>query len=743
MQEEEPASLQRIDPSIDPDLETIAARAMEKDRDRRYATADELAADLSRWLEGEPIAARPASLAYRLRKRLAKRKAVVALSVVALLAVAAGLTVGVLQHLRRQELELKVYPLVERARELVRAADRMLFRESPPEEERERKLAEAERLCREAMGLHGGYAPAHLVLGLVQLQRDRPDDAITAFSDAIERNPGYHQAYLERAKSWAEKVFDLEHAAGTVLADADTLAKEKEWISRAAGDLSRAGAPDTEERVLSELLGLMLAGDSARLREKALEALEKGEVDERAWRIVGESEHRLRAFTSAMAAYARYAEVRRGDARGWWRLAHMYRDGMRFDEAAAAAERALKLRSTFWRASFERGVANFHKASQSDNDPAAADRLYAAAFADFDRTVAASPASVEALNYRGLARRNEPEKSIADFDRALAIRPGAFEVLANRGSARRKLGQLDASLADLDRAMALSPGYSEGLVNRGWTRYSRGEWAAALEDFRGVLAKAADNLLALEGLAMAREKQGDLKGALADFDRAIAAHPQSARTHVNRGGARLAAGDREGAMKDYDRALALRADYPDALYNRAIVKRDAGDAAGAMSDFDRAVALQPRMVEALVERGVARKQAGNRDGARADYESALAIEPAHVEAMINLGVLEFERGLTDAALEWFERALRLRPDSAAALFNRGNARVARRDYRAALQDYDAALQRQPDLFDVLRATPRRTPTAPTRGARWATSTAPSPTMRRPSPSHRKTGATGR
>jgi len=57
---EEPLPPRRIDPSIPRDLETICLMAMAKEPARRYASSAEFQADLRRWMNGEPIRARPA-----------------------------------------------------------------------------------------------------------------------------------------------------------------------------------------------------------------------------------------------------------------------------------------------------------------------------------------------------------------------------------------------------------------------------------------------------------------------------------------------------------------------------------------------------------------------------------------------------------------------------------------------------------------------------------------------------------
>ena len=68
IREEEPSRLSALNPVFRGDVETIVAKALEKDRDRRYGSASELAADIRRYLSNQPIVARPSSALYQLSK---------------------------------------------------------------------------------------------------------------------------------------------------------------------------------------------------------------------------------------------------------------------------------------------------------------------------------------------------------------------------------------------------------------------------------------------------------------------------------------------------------------------------------------------------------------------------------------------------------------------------------------------------------------------------------------------------
>ena len=95
IREEDPSRLSSVDRSYRGDIETIAAKALEKDKTRRYNSAAELAADIRHYLNDEPIVARPPSTIYQLEKFGRRHKALVfgLASVFAALVVGLGLAV--------------------------------------------------------------------------------------------------------------------------------------------------------------------------------------------------------------------------------------------------------------------------------------------------------------------------------------------------------------------------------------------------------------------------------------------------------------------------------------------------------------------------------------------------------------------------------------------------------------------------------------------------------------------------
>ncbi len=85
--EQEPIPPRQLEPRVPPDLETICLKCLEKDAARRFSSALDLAEDLRRFAEGDPILARPTPAWERAWKWGKRRPAIVALLGVSMLAV--------------------------------------------------------------------------------------------------------------------------------------------------------------------------------------------------------------------------------------------------------------------------------------------------------------------------------------------------------------------------------------------------------------------------------------------------------------------------------------------------------------------------------------------------------------------------------------------------------------------------------------------------------------------------------
>jgi serine/threonine protein kinase/Leucine-rich repeat (LRR) protein len=96
----EPARLRTL---LRGDLDWIVMKALEKDRSRRYETANGLAADVQRHLRNEPVVARPPSAGYRFQKLVRRNKLVFS----AAAAVTMALVVGIAASLRQTARALK------------------------------------------------------------------------------------------------------------------------------------------------------------------------------------------------------------------------------------------------------------------------------------------------------------------------------------------------------------------------------------------------------------------------------------------------------------------------------------------------------------------------------------------------------------------------------------------------------------------------------------------------------------
>jgi tetratricopeptide (TPR) repeat protein/predicted Ser/Thr protein kinase len=122
IREEDPSRLSMVSRAFRGDVETIVAKALSKEKDQRYQSAAELAADIRRHLNDEPIVARQPSTAYQLRKFAQRNKAMVGAVAATFVVVLVGAVVASWQAVRATRAEaLATSRLAETQKEAAKA----------------------------------------------------------------------------------------------------------------------------------------------------------------------------------------------------------------------------------------------------------------------------------------------------------------------------------------------------------------------------------------------------------------------------------------------------------------------------------------------------------------------------------------------------------------------------------------------------------------------------------------------
>ncbi|NOT30662.1 MAG: serine/threonine protein kinase, partial [Planctomycetes bacterium] len=115
--EDEPPRLGTLDARLRGDIETIVAKALEKDKARRYASARELASDLRHYLNHEPVVARAPSTTYQLRKFVRRNRVLVGGVATTFVALVAGLALSLKLYFEEKDAEQRATASASRAQE--------------------------------------------------------------------------------------------------------------------------------------------------------------------------------------------------------------------------------------------------------------------------------------------------------------------------------------------------------------------------------------------------------------------------------------------------------------------------------------------------------------------------------------------------------------------------------------------------------------------------------------------------
>ncbi|MFO1054155.1 MAG: serine/threonine-protein kinase [Planctomycetota bacterium] len=247
------------------DLDWICMKALEKDRERRYATVNEFAADLRRHLANEPVLAGPPSRWYRLRKFARRNRIQVGAAGAVLLSLIAGLVTSLRFYGDAHEAALAAQAALQResvARRnaetdfeaalaavdtlLTKVADKRLFGVPRMDGIRRAMLLDAEAFYRRFLESHGDdprarfqAASAKNVLARISLSLGRTKESIDSARTAVTE--------LERLASGPDAPQRARHELALAR---DTLGQALSEVGRMDEAIAAMRAAIADQRVL-------------------------------------------------------------------------------------------------------------------------------------------------------------------------------------------------------------------------------------------------------------------------------------------------------------------------------------------------------------------------------------------------------------------------------------------------------------------------------------------------------------
>jgi len=690
--QKDPTPLAKLRRDLPREIPIVVGKAMEREPQRRYATAEALAEDLDRFLRGDAVVARPSGFVRKAAKLLRKRWVGVAAALVVLGALGFVVDGIVREHLAARR-KAKAQPKYDLGLAAYERGERMYYQTAVPLDAQLEEFREAVRRFDEAIAIDPKFAEAFYYRGLARKNNGEVSAALGDLSEAIRIQPAFRRAHLARGLIRIEgataylgtRRFDFGETSKSTYAvrreSIDPAARASFEEARRDIEIALRLAEIEQDRLFAEALLAHASQDSLGARERLNRLLARYPADFVAFRLRAQVLETLGEVAEALRDYDRCLELRRGDLD------------------------VLRVRGLL------RLVCGDVSGAEQDSE-------------EYGRRV---PRSLEGHHLRAfvLTRRADYRKALSLWDHLILSRPkdtnyrlGRVNTLLLMGRGAEALGELEATedlcgTSEWLRAKRANVLHALGRIGEAvdvWTRMirdrgpsgsilfrrGRGYWMLrryedAARDFRACLEIApgdanahwhlADSLCSLGRHAEAVE-------AFAAGERVCTADPEFAI------GAALCCMDLrrlDQALTLIDRAIAIDSRSAKARHNRAFLYHELGLFPEARRDSDEALRLRPTFAATWSSRAFGWQREGRPAEAAEDYLAAAMLPPhpsSNFQDALSLliRVRHWQRALVAA-----DAAVSYHPYRASFLADRGLILFHLRRFGEALAATDLAL----------------------------------------------------
>jgi tetratricopeptide (TPR) repeat protein/serine/threonine protein kinase len=729
------------------DLDWIVMKALEKDRSRRYETANGFAMDIQRYLADEPVQACPPSATYRLRKFARRNKGVLTAGTLILLALILGTVISAWQAIRATQAR------GETDRQRTRINRELSVTLADLGELRERARAAplddmaAWDLLREAVKRGEGLAENELAdptlvesvhTRLAGLKQDEADRRILTRLEEIRLRTGMNgfgyrpnddQEYADAFREYGVPVLDLDadEAARRIeaspvcdrlLAALDHWAWSKRDEPRLLAVARRVGNDPWRRKYFDA----RLSNDRPALVRLARgpEALAQAPTMIFQLARTVEMFDRTAAVTLVRSAQRRHpSDPKLNNLLGWLLMflkqgeeaIDCCGEGIGYCRAAIAVQ---PRNPEHWSCLFmllkrsgknEEAIAAWHQLEsmgyptnyvwlgecldgKGDRD---------GAIAAYRKGVEVAPRHMDAhLKLAdALAAKHDWKGAIAEYRKVIEITPSFTNAYCGLGKAvLREAGVLSADdVAGYRKALELYPREAYVHVGLGMAMWSAQNWPEAAAHYRKAIDLDPSVAEFRNSLAFVLNKRGDLEGAIVEIRKAIELKPKDVNHLTYLGSLLHQHGDLDGAAKAYRRAIEL---WPNDFFPPY---RELGDVLRAQGDIDAALVAYRKAAEldpnARGNLAAALRAKGDLDGAIGVYHEVIKDDPGSTWAHDTLVEVLRTRGNLDETIAASRKAVDLAPKDPFAQYDLATALHAMGDLRGALAAYIKAAELEP------------------------------------------------
>jgi tetratricopeptide (TPR) repeat protein len=660
------------------ELDWIVMKALEKDRNRRYESANGLCHDVRRYLADEPVQACPPSAWYRFWKFARRNKPALTVAGVVLLLIgllgAGGGWVFRDRAAREQEIArdraARSAAIDTEANVALNEADR--FQEHG-------KWPAALEATRRAHGFVAGGEGSEAVRARVQDRLAdlemvvRLQEVSVRMQSAAANSTQFNYQVGDKAYAEAFRNFGVDVEALGVAEAGERLRGRSVRVELATAledwASTRRARSNAGDKTWNHLIQVAQATDPRPWRQQLWDALAPagGPPDRGRLVALARSEEALALPPVALHQLA----------------TGLIKDGAR-DEGIALLRRAWRRYPADFR--INQDLTDYLFASNPDE-----------ALRHSNAAVALSPSRSGAWSRFGslLLDKGLYTEARAAFLEAFRLDPlyeAHFEYMRN---ARKEQGNLDGQIADCRRAVALTPQDPEARYNLGEAIHAAGDLAGAVAAYRKALEVQPESLAAHVSLADALMARGEPEEAIEEYSEVLKRVPNSWNTFRKRGTAYRRRSQWDEAVADYRKVIELTPARHEAYTTATLT--DLGRAALHLGTDDPrdSAAVARKVMELYPESPAAHFAAGQmllnsdptgaavafRKAAEGDPENAVAHEwLARALSLPNAGATDLQEAL--AALS---KAVALEPNNLGYWTNRGviYSRLGRREEASA------------------------------------------------------------